>query len=176
MRKVHVILHSKKKPRKKDKLEDSSIKISENSSVRQGKRDKEPSTLGDISLELFEDLLKFKCKSFTNGVIIESLHSDFLKKINISLNTVLRAIGNAKYVHIILLSYTLENYIRDKEEEAKKGQQSSGTELLKKGRTSKEKSKKSLETDMTPKSSKKSKPTKPDFNEKSLHSILDVII
>lgn len=167
MRKVQVISCSKKKPRKKDKTDENYIKASENSSAKQqGKKDKESSTLADIPLELFEDLLKYKFKSFTNGLIIESLHSEFIRKNNTCLNSLLCVTGNSKYIHIIILSYTLQNYIRDKEEESKKGQCSHKNQGLEKEQIAKRKSKKPAEESTSGKSSKKSKETKLN-NEKS---------
>ncbi|XP_023311652.1 hydrocephalus-inducing protein [Anoplophora glabripennis] len=176
MRKVYVILNTKKKTKTKisrDKVADKTNRISEKSSAKQtGKKDKDTNTLGDIPVELFEDLIKYKCKSFTNGVIIESLHSDFLRKISVALNSLLCAIGNSKYVHIILLSYTLQNYIKDKVADIAEKERTMG-ELKaaerEKNIKAKLQNKSSPEISESGKSSKKSKKPKKEKsdNEKS---------
>ncbi|KAG5865676.1 hypothetical protein JTB14_020627 [Gonioctena quinquepunctata] len=68
-----------------------------------------------IPFELITLLLKKKFESLAAGVIIESLNSEFLPQLDVALDCLLRAIGNVKFIQVVLLSHTLEEYVRDEE-------------------------------------------------------------
>ncbi|CAG9825500.1 unnamed protein product [Phaedon cochleariae] len=115
-RKIRTFLDKKRKP-SSGKLQTSAAKSRSSERGSDKKSDKSnaiPSntiTLMDIATELLIDLLRRRFDNTKSAVIIESLNSEFLRKPNIALDCLLHAIGSVKYIHIIILSYTLEDYM-----------------------------------------------------------------
>ncbi|KAJ8920877.1 hypothetical protein NQ315_015670 [Exocentrus adspersus] len=116
-RKTYAILHNTKlkirKKNSKPQFGTKNSRISERASVKQTREQvirKDNVTPADIPIELFEDLLRQKLRSFRSGLVIESLNSEFIKKLNVALSTLLGAMGYSKYIHIVLLSLTFEDY------------------------------------------------------------------
>lgn len=74
------------------------------------KPDIRPTFLG-ISEDLLFEILKNRLTAFKTGIVIESLNSVFIKLPVLALTTILRAIGNVRYMHCIILSFSYANYL-----------------------------------------------------------------
>ncbi|XP_074027129.1 hydrocephalus-inducing protein homolog isoform X2 [Leptinotarsa decemlineata] len=111
-KKIFLMATVRLKKSKSKKISEKSQKNEKNSEKKTTNKaeGKDP---GNISLELIWALLKKKFESAEEGIIIESLHSEFIPKIDVALDCLLRAIGCAKYIQIVILSYTLEDYMID---------------------------------------------------------------
>lgn len=122
-KKVNLILSGKvkkppatSKPKSKDSARSKSStpsKSDSSKSSKKGKKDKakkEPDVFMDLPVELITEVLTQKVKEFRVGVVIESLNSIILRKPEIALNVVLTSLGNARYIHFVLFSYTYEDY------------------------------------------------------------------
>ncbi|KAF5288916.1 hypothetical protein FQA39_LY03795 [Lamprigera yunnana] len=84
----------------------------------------EKSTFLGIHEDLFQDVIKTKLSTLKMGVVIESLNSTFLLEPVVSLQIILKALGNARYIHCIIFSFSYEEYLifnqkNDVEEEQK---------------------------------------------------------
>lgn len=82
---------------------------------RKEKVKKESEVFMDLSTDLIIEVLKEKFKEFHVGVIIESLNSSIVRKPATTLNVILSALGNARYIHLILFCYTYNDYCIYKE-------------------------------------------------------------
>lgn len=126
-RKISLILSGKeKKPPPKEKSTSARSNVSKKSiaskktsekssskSSKKGKKEKvkrEPDVLMDLPVDLITEVLVEKLKEFRVGVIFESLNSIILRKPAIALNVLLNSLGNARYIHFVLFSYTYNDY------------------------------------------------------------------
>lgn len=106
MEKINFVLTAK--PKKKDKNSPIKDKKSQGSSEKNQSKGKPPgdNCFLDIQLDSLVELLKPKIKVL-NNLIIESLHSTFIKYENQALNMVLRAAGSVQFINIVVFSYTV---------------------------------------------------------------------
>lgn len=96
---------SKKSPAKSNKS-GSSFK---STSTKKGKRGKqEPDTLLSIPEELLTDALRQEMLDYSTGFLIEHLNSIFLRRPLVALNAILKAVGNTKYIHGIIVYNSFE--------------------------------------------------------------------
>lgn len=73
---------------------------------------KNPSTFLNIPLDVFFHILRKKIKRMQkSGLIIESLESTFISSPVAILHGLLNAVGNAQYVLVVVLHYSIEAYI-----------------------------------------------------------------
>ncbi|KAK4880159.1 hypothetical protein RN001_008305 [Aquatica leii] len=82
----------------------------EKKDLKKEKKPVEKNTFLGIPEEAIFDLLKLKLASFNDGVIIESLYSTFILEPYLALFMLLKAIGNVRYLHCIILSYNYEQF------------------------------------------------------------------
>lgn len=85
------------------------------SSDKESKKKHNTSTLIGINLETIIKLLAKKIKTFEQGIVIETLESNFLKTGPVALDSVLKAIGNVAFLQMVVFTYSLDRYIRDEE-------------------------------------------------------------
>lgn len=88
------------------------------------------STLLNIPVDILFNLLRKKIQRMPkSGLIIESLKSIFITTPDAALHGLLFAFGNAKYIQVIILSYSFEDYQKTlliEEETVKKKKVQSG--------------------------------------------------
>lgn len=94
---------------KETKSKNSSQNSSRNTSKKKIKTVAEGVFL-NIDVDLFTDMLKMKLLGI-DRLIISSLDSEFIRDPLVVLKVLLKAIGNANHVHVIILSYTMRNCI-----------------------------------------------------------------
>ncbi|KAI4465642.1 dlec1 deleted in lung and esophageal cancer 1 [Holotrichia oblita] len=102
--------------KKKDKAKKGSAATESTKSSAKVKVDKRPTLIG-ISEELLFEIVQSQLVTFRKGVIIESLQSNIIKKPTTLLNMLLRGLGNIQYIHCIILSFTYNDYLAQKEME-----------------------------------------------------------
>lgn len=61
-----------------------------------------------IHEDLLQEILKQRLSHFRTGLVIESLNSIFLRQPILALISLLKGIGNVRYIHCIILSFNYE--------------------------------------------------------------------
>lgn len=84
-------------------------------SARKEKVRKQPEVFMDLPLDLIIEILKEKFKEFRIGAIIESLYSSVLRNPSTAMSVLLTSLGNARYIHFVLFSFTYNDYCVYKE-------------------------------------------------------------
>lgn len=97
------------KAAKKNEKTKTNADSSRSSKAGKGKKLKDTETFMNLSEDLFNEIVKAKLQTL-DAVVIESLNSVFLRRPLLALNGVLKGIGNVKYIHFILLTYTFDQY------------------------------------------------------------------
>lgn len=92
---------SKPKRGKTKKSDDKSSKASKKAKI------KNPEIFMKLSEEFFYEIVKLKLQTCTT-LVIESLDSIFIRRPLLALNAILKGIGNVKYIHFFLLTYTFD--------------------------------------------------------------------
>lgn len=82
-------------------------KSSKSGKSKKAKAPKDPETFMKLPEELFYEIVKYKIQNF-GAIVVESLKSVFLRRPLLALNSILRGVGNVRYIHFYLLSYTFE--------------------------------------------------------------------
>ena len=102
----------KSKKSSKSSNKSSSSKKSKGSS-KKGKKKKEfiSDTLINIPEELLLDLLEESLQIFKQGLIIESLTSNFLRKTMVALKCLLQLAKDVQEIHFVIFSTTFEKYM-----------------------------------------------------------------
>lgn len=83
-----------------------SSKTSSRSSRKRKKVDNRETFMG-IPAELFFEIVQLKLREF-HALVIESLDSIFIRRPLLVLNSLLRGIGNIRYIHCFIISYTYQ--------------------------------------------------------------------